>query len=86
MTKKWVTPITDEQYDWVKDTAEATGVSGADIVRAAVELAMKDREFKSSLAESQLRLQLASLTAKKSALEAQEKTLQKRLKEAAIAN
>lgn len=84
--KKWLTVITEEQYDWIKETALAAGLKGSDVVREALDRSMKDREFKATLAAAQLKIQLDTLNSKKAALESQTKELQKRLKEAALVN
>lgn len=84
--RKWITVITEEQYDWIKETAEAAGLKGSDVVREAIDRSMKNREFRASLAQTQLKIQLDALNDKKAALESQTKDLQKRLKETALVN
>lgn len=82
MTKAWLVKITDEQYEWIKSVVELTKETGANIIRAAVQKAMEDEDFKATLAITNLKQELDGLVAKKAQLAIQEKELQKRLKEA----
>lgn len=81
---KWMAVITEEQRDWIRSTAKSTNIKGAAIVRAAIDRAIKDKEFRSGLAQAQLEVELELLQEKRESLEAEIKDRQKRMKEVLV--
>lgn len=70
-SKKWMVSLHDEKHAWVKDLADELkpDVSGSDIIEIAIERAMADKEFRTSLIEARAKIKLDTLMAKKSTLE-----------------
>lgn len=80
-TKKWMVVLTDEQYDWVKGTAEKADVSGASVLRALISEAMEinSNEFRRSLQSAQLKTELLQLEEKKAQIAEKERELRLKL-------
>lgn len=85
--KKWMIVLTDEQFEWVKETAEKTGLKGSDIIREIVDRQMNDnpRQFVASLAATQYKMELQELEQQQRALEAKQEEIRKRIKQEKVA-
>lgn len=61
--KRWLAILNGEQVQWIKNTAEAVGISGSAVVGEALNKVMKGggKEFKGDLLSSKLRLQLQAI-------------------------
>lgn len=79
--KKWMVVLPSEQYEWIKDTAEKAGVSGAAVCRALIAEAMEQNsvEFRRGLMSAQLKAELQSLEDKKAEIATKEKELRLKL-------
>lgn len=69
--KKWLVVVKDEQYDWIKRTAEEVGLKGSAVVREVIERARtKDnKEIRQSLLQASEREQLEDLLEERALLD-----------------
>lgn len=79
--KKWLTVITEEQYEWIKDTSEKVGLKGSDMIREILDRAMAEdqKKFRASLANIQVKIKLQSINDRKIALQEEEREVRKQL-------
>lgn len=82
MKKKWLAVLEDDQYKWVKETANEIDTNGSAVIRAVIDRArtMDFGDFKKALAESQIKNQLEKLNKQKAELEEQVQELRQRMK------
>lgn len=80
-TKKWMVVLSDEQYNWIKDTSDKTDTTGAAVLRALVSQAMNENSvsFRRSLMSAQVQMELDELDRKKQAIADKEKELRAKL-------
>lgn len=83
--KKWMATLADEEYEWIKETAEETELSGSEVIRESIRRHMKDKAFKASLVEAKHQIRLRELTDKKTTLEEEIKALRNKVGERAYA-
>jgi hypothetical protein len=79
--KKWMVVLTNEQYEWIKETADKAGVSGAAVCRTLIGQAMEQNssEFRRNLMSAQIKSELEGLEEKKARIAEQEKELRLKL-------
>jgi hypothetical protein len=75
--RKWMASLSDEQYDWVKQTSEDVGIEGSAIIRECIDKCRKEnpRQFTDSLISAKAKIQLDDLLDKKATLEEEIKLL-----------
>ena len=80
--KKWLAPITDAQYDWIKETASGLELRGAGgvIIREALDRVMQDKSFKRNLEQLQAKVELQALEEEKAEMAERESALKRKLK------
>lgn len=79
--KKWMVVLSDDQYDWIKDTSTKADVSGATVLRALISQAMEQNssDFRRGLMSQQLKAELQALEDKKAEIAEKEKELRAKL-------
>lgn len=80
--KKWLVVVTDEQYGWIKKTAEETGVKGSTVIREVLDRArtIESGDFKMSLLKSQIKNQLEEREIEKRRIEQEIQALHAKLR------
>lgn len=78
---QWMTTVTDEQKQWLRETAEEAGINGSYVIQELLSRIMAEgaKEFKASLVDARVRIQLAELAEKKAEIAEQEKELRLKL-------
>lgn len=78
---QWMTTVTDEQKEWLKETAAEAGINGSYVIQELLSRIMADggKEFKASLVDARVRIQLAELAEKKAEIAEKERELKLKL-------
>ena len=81
MKRLVIDPLSSELVEWIKSTVKTTDVSQSQIGRAALELAMNDKDFRANLAQYKLKAELEAVEEKIRTFQAKASSVKQRLKE-----
>ena len=81
--KRWLLFVPPHLQQWIRETADETGLLGSEVISELIERVIKDgsKQFKASLAIARTRRELENIQEKRAALEQEEQALQRKLKE-----
>ena len=79
--RPWMTTLTPEQHEWIKEMSRTAGLQGSEIIRSLIDKARQDSEntFQADIREQHIKKRLEAINDRMSEFEEERQELNKQL-------